>query len=31
MDEFQSFTTLMIANMMSELRKYGIGLVLAHQ
>jgi len=31
MDEFQSFTTLMLANMMSELRKYGIGLTLAHQ
>jgi len=31
MDEFQSFTTLMLANMMSELRKYGVGLVVAHQ
>jgi type IV secretory pathway TraG/TraD family ATPase VirD4 len=31
LDEFQNFTTLMIANMMSELRKYGVGLVLAHQ
>jgi len=31
MDEFQSFTTQMLANMMSELRKYGVGLVLAHQ
>jgi hypothetical protein len=30
-DEFQTFTTLMLANMMSELRKYGIGLTLAHQ
>ncbi|HTQ12521.1 MAG TPA: DUF87 domain-containing protein [Rhizomicrobium sp.] len=30
-DEFQSFTTLMLANMMSELRKFGVGLVLAHQ
>jgi type IV secretory pathway TraG/TraD family ATPase VirD4 len=30
-DEFQSFTTLSIANMISELRKYRIGLVLAHQ
>ena len=30
-DEFQNFTTLMLANMMSELRKYGVGLVLAHQ
>lgn len=31
LDEFQSVTTLMFANMMSELRKYGVGLVLAHQ
>lgn len=31
LDEFHNFTTLMIANMMSELRKYGVGLVLAHQ
>jgi hypothetical protein len=31
LDEFQSFTTLMLANMMAELRKYGVGLVLAHQ
>jgi len=31
MDEFQNFTTLMLANMMSELRKYGVGMVLAHQ
>lgn len=30
-DEFQSFTTLSIANMISELRKYRISLVLAHQ
>jgi hypothetical protein len=30
-DEFQSFTTLMLANMMSELRKYAVGLTLAHQ
>jgi len=30
-DEFQNFTTLMLANMMSELRKYGVGMVLAHQ
>lgn len=30
-DEFQSFTTLSLVNMMSELRKYGAGLVLAHQ
>lgn len=31
LDEFQNFTTLMLANMMSEMRKYGLGLVLAHQ
>jgi len=31
MDEFQNFTTLSIANMASELRKYKVGLVLAHQ
>jgi hypothetical protein len=30
-DEFQSFTTLSVANMIAELRKYRIGLVLAHQ
>jgi len=30
-DEFQNFTTRMLANMMSELRKYGVGLTLAHQ
>ena len=30
-DEFQTFTTLSVANMTAELRKYGIGLVLAHQ
>ena len=30
-DEFQTFTTLSIANMTAELRKYAIGLVLAHQ
>lgn len=30
-DEFQSFTTLSIANMVSELRKYRISLILAHQ
>jgi hypothetical protein len=30
-DEFQSFTTLAMANMLSELRKYGVGLTLAHQ
>ncbi len=31
LDEFHSFTMLMLANMMSELRKYGVGLVLSHQ
>jgi hypothetical protein len=31
LDEFHNFTTLMLANMMSELRKYGLGLTLAHQ
>jgi len=31
LDEFHNFTTLMLANMMSELRKYGVGLVLGHQ
>lgn len=30
-DEFQNFTTLSIANMASELRKYHIGLTLANQ
>ena len=30
-DEFQSFTTLALANMLAELRKYGVGMVLAHQ
>lgn len=30
-DEFQSFTTLAFATMSAELRKYGVGLVLAHQ
>lgn len=30
-DEFQSFTTLSVANMVSELRKFGVGLVLANQ
>ena len=30
-DEFQTFTTLSFANMMPELRKYGVGLTLAHQ
>ena len=31
LDEFQTFTTLSIATMLSELRKYRTGLVLAHQ
>lgn len=31
LDEFQTFTTLAIANMLSELRKYRVSLVLAHQ
>lgn len=31
LDEFQSFTTLAFANMTSELRKYGVGMILAHQ
>ncbi len=30
-DEFQTFTTLALANMLSELRKFGVGMVLAHQ
>lgn len=30
-DEFQTFTTLAFANLLSELRKYGLGLTLAHQ
>ncbi|MEO1747400.1 MAG: TraM recognition domain-containing protein, partial [Pseudomonadota bacterium] len=30
-DEFHSFTTLALADMLSELRKYKLGLVLAHQ
>jgi hypothetical protein len=30
-DEFQSFTTLSFVNMLSELRKYGLGLTLANQ
>jgi hypothetical protein len=30
-DEFHEFTTLSVANMISELRKYCVGLVLAHQ
>jgi hypothetical protein len=31
LDEFHNVTTLMLANMMAELRKYKVGLVLAHQ
>ncbi len=31
LDEFQSFTTLAVANMIAELRKYGIAFTLAHQ
>jgi hypothetical protein len=30
-DEFQTFTTLAVANMLSELRKYRVGMTLAHQ
>lgn len=30
-DEFQNFTTLSVANMIAELRKYRLGLTLAHQ
>ena len=31
LDEFQTFTTLTLANMLSELRKYGVGMTLANQ
>jgi DNA helicase HerA-like ATPase len=31
LDEFPTFTTLSLASMLSELRKYRVGLVLAHQ
>jgi hypothetical protein len=31
LDEFQNFATLSLANMLSELRKYRVGLILAHQ
>ena len=31
LDEFQNYTTLSITNMLSELRKFKIGFVLAHQ
>jgi hypothetical protein len=30
-DEFQTYTTLAIANMLAELRKYGAGMILANQ
>jgi len=30
-DEFQSFTTLAVANMLAELRKYRVGFTVAHQ
>ena len=30
-DEFQSFTTLAMASMLSELRKYRVGFTIAHQ
>ncbi|MGE0635810.1 MAG: type IV secretory system conjugative DNA transfer family protein [Bacteroidia bacterium] len=31
LDEFQNFSTLSLVNMLSELRKYKVGMVLAHQ
>jgi hypothetical protein len=31
MDEFHNFTTLSLVNMFSELRKFAVGLILAHQ
>lgn len=31
LDEFQNFTTLSVATMLAELRKYHVGLTLAHQ
>lgn len=31
MDEFHNFTTLSLVNMFSELRKFGVGMTLAHQ
>jgi type IV secretory pathway TraG/TraD family ATPase VirD4 len=31
LDEFQNVTTLATANMLSELRKFGVGMVMAHQ
>ena len=30
-DEFQNYTTLMVADMLSELRKYRVSMVMAHQ
>ena len=30
-DEFQTFTTLAVTNMLSELRKYRVGFTIAHQ
>lgn len=30
-DEFQNFTTMALANMLSELRKFGVSMILAHQ
>lgn len=30
-DEFQTYTTLAVANMLAELRKYGVGMTLANQ
>lgn len=31
LDEFQTFTTLSVATMLAELRKYRVGMVMAHQ
>ena len=31
LDEFQNFTTLSMANMFSELRKYRVGMIVVHQ
>ena len=31
LDEFQNFTKLSLANMLSELRKYRVGMILTHQ
>ena len=31
LDEFQNFTTQSMANMLSELRKYRVGMIVAHQ